>query len=69
VGLQDTYAHGASREHLAREYGLDALAIVRAAERLLGEPLGIEAEDLADDPAADDAGPAAAPSARNADSL
>jgi transketolase len=47
LGLQDTYAHGASREHLAREYGLDALAIVGAVERLVGQPLGIDAEELA----------------------
>jgi transketolase len=46
VGLQDTYAHGASQDYLAREYGLDALAIVRAIERLLGESTGIESDDL-----------------------
>lgn len=46
VGLQDTYAHGASRAYLAREYGLDALGIVRAVERLLGEPTGIGSDDL-----------------------
>lgn len=49
VGLQDTYAHGASRRHLAREYGLDALGMVGAVERLLGERLGIDATELADD--------------------
>jgi transketolase len=47
VGLQDTYAHGASQAHLAREYGLDALGIVRAVERLLREPTGIVEADLA----------------------
>ena len=50
VGLQDTYAHGASQAHLAREHGLDALGIVRAVERLLGEPTGIAEADLADLP-------------------
>lgn len=50
VGLQDTYAHGASRTHLAREYGLDALGIVRAVERLLGERIGIDEADLAEPP-------------------
>jgi transketolase len=48
VGLQDTYAHGASRGYLAREYGLDALGIVRAVEALLGEPTGIGPGDLAE---------------------
>lgn len=47
IGLQDTYAHGASRAHLAREYGLDAAAIVRAVERLLGSETGIREADLA----------------------
>jgi transketolase len=46
VGLRDTYAHGASRAYLAGEYGLDAIAIVRAVERLLGEPTGIGEGDL-----------------------
>jgi transketolase len=65
VGLQDTYAHGASREHLAREYGLDARAIVGAAERLLGQPLGISAEEMA----AEDLVPPAAPAVERSDSL
>ncbi len=65
VGLQDTYAHGASREHLAREHGLDALGIVRAVERLLGEPLGIEAAELAEEAP----GPVVAPVAERSDSL
>lgn len=46
IGLQDTYAHGASREYLAREYGLDAAGIVRGVEWLLGETAGIVEEDL-----------------------
>ncbi len=46
LGLQDTFAHGASPRHLMREYGLDALAMARAVERLAGEPLGIGEGDL-----------------------
>ncbi len=46
IGLRDTYAHGASRAYLAHEYGLDALAIVRSVESLLGEPTGIGPDDL-----------------------
>ena len=64
VGLQDTYAHGASREFLTREYGMDALGIVGAAERLVGWPLGINAAELA----AEELAPVTV-SARNADSL
>jgi len=47
LGLQDTYAHGAGKAYLLREYGLDAAALVRAAETLAGTPLGIEDADLA----------------------
>jgi len=47
IGLRDTYAHGASRDYLMREYGLDAMALVRAAERLTGQDLRLEPEDLA----------------------
>ncbi|MCI0397195.1 MAG: transketolase [Chloroflexi bacterium] len=47
LGLRDTFAHGASRPYLMREYGLDALALVQAVERLLGVSLGIGEEDLA----------------------
>ncbi len=64
IGLRDTYAHGASTSYLLAEYRMDALAIVQAAEDLLGERLGIEAEELA----AEDIGPTAR-AARNADSL
>jgi transketolase len=47
LGLRDTYAHGASRPYLLREYGLDALALVRAVEDLAGEPLHIDEGGLA----------------------
>ena len=39
LGLQDTFAHGASRSYLLREYGLDAQAVIGAAEKLLGRSL------------------------------
>lgn len=42
LGLQDTYAHGGSRSYLMRYYGLDALALVRAVERLVGQETGID---------------------------
>ncbi len=48
VGLQDTYSHGASLAYLSREHELDALGIVRAVERLVGEPTGIGPEHLAE---------------------
>lgn len=36
LGLRDTYAHGGSKPYLMRYYGLDALSLVRAVERLTG---------------------------------
>jgi transketolase len=46
LGVKDIYAHGASRPYLMREYGLDAMAVVGAVEKLLGNPLGIAEDDL-----------------------
>ena len=46
IGLKDTYAHGASRRYLMREYGLDAIALVEEVEKLIGEDLDISANDL-----------------------
>ncbi|HHW82583.1 MAG TPA: transketolase, partial [Actinomycetales bacterium] len=48
LGLDDTYAHGASQKYLLAEYGLDANALVRAVERGLGRDLGIDESDLAE---------------------
>ena len=46
LGLQDTYAHGASRNYLMREYGLDAMALVVSIEQLMGKTFKIKEEDL-----------------------
>jgi transketolase len=46
LGLADTFAHGASRAYLLSRYGLDAWALVQAAERLGGRELGIDEADL-----------------------
>jgi transketolase len=46
LGLQDTYAHGASRPYLLRKYGLDALTLVQKVEWLIGRPLKISEADL-----------------------
>jgi transketolase len=46
LGLRDTYAHGASRPYLMNEYGLDAIALVRAVEQQIGRELGITEADL-----------------------
>ena len=46
VGLRDTYAHGASTAYLQREYGLDAMGIVRAVENLIDARTGVEQSDI-----------------------
>ena len=46
MGIRDTFAHGASRAYLMREYGLDAMALVGAIESLVGQKLGIGELDL-----------------------
>ena len=46
LGLNDTYAHGASLHYLMQEYGLDATCLVKAVEKLLGVSLDIDARKL-----------------------
>lgn len=48
LGLQDTYAHGGSRPYLMRYYDLDALSLVHAIEKMMGQKLGIDENDLQD---------------------
>ena len=47
IGLRDTYAHGASRPYLMKEYGLDALALIVAVEKLTGQQYGVGEDQLA----------------------
>lgn len=46
LGLQDTFAQGASRPYLMKKYGLDALALIQAIETLLHHTTGITANEL-----------------------
>ncbi len=46
IGLKDTYAHGASRQYLMREYGIDAMALVGEIEKLIKTRLNISEDDL-----------------------
>ena len=46
LGLQDTYAHGASQKYLMKEYGLDARALLNAIESRLGSSLNIEDAEI-----------------------
>jgi transketolase len=47
LGLRDTYAHGASRSYLMREYRIDAMALLEEVEKLLGTSFGITENQLA----------------------
>ena len=47
IGIPDTFLHGASRPYLMKEYSLDAMALVRQIEQLVGQPLNIHEDDLA----------------------
>jgi transketolase len=47
VGILDTFLHGASRQYLMREYGLDARALVQRIEELIGQKLGIDDQEIA----------------------
>ena len=46
LGLNDTYAHGASQAYLLDEYGLDAKSLVSAVGRLIGKPLSVTDADI-----------------------
>lgn len=46
LGLQDTFAHGASRPYLMKKYGFDALSLVTAVETLIGSKTGVGEAEL-----------------------
>ena len=45
IGL-DGYAHGASKMYLMEKYGINAMELVKAVEKLTGQSLNIKKEDL-----------------------
>jgi transketolase len=47
IGLGDRYLHGSSKRYLMAEYGIDAYGLVKRLEQVLGEPLGITADEVA----------------------
>jgi transketolase len=46
LGLQDTFAHGASKPYLMKKYGLDAIALVSAIGQLLDKNLEVDDAEL-----------------------
>lgn len=48
VGLNDTYAHGASKMYLLKKYHMGAMDLIGAVEKLMGKELGIREQDMED---------------------
>ncbi|HTP03942.1 MAG TPA: transketolase C-terminal domain-containing protein [Nitrospirota bacterium] len=46
IGLRDTYAHGASKQYLLKKYGMDALALIKEVEAMVGETFNISENEL-----------------------
>jgi transketolase len=47
IGLRDTFSHGASKQYLLKEHGMDAMALVRESERMTGQRFDISEDELA----------------------
>ncbi|WP_232698120.1 transketolase family protein [Brevibacillus daliensis] len=46
LGLNDTFAHGATQHYLMTEYGLDSISLVKGVEKLIGKSFNITEKDL-----------------------
>lgn len=46
IGIKDTFLHGASKQYLMKEYGLDATALIREVEKLVGSRFNIREEEM-----------------------
>ncbi len=46
IGLNDTYAHGASQKYLMAEYEMDAATLVKRVEKAIGRQLNIDESEL-----------------------
>ena len=46
LGLNDTFAHGGSKQYWAKYYGFDAYALINSIENFIGQKLNIADKDL-----------------------
>lgn len=46
IGIRDTFVHGASKQYLMKEYGLDAMALIQEIEKVIGKKLDIKEDAL-----------------------
>ncbi len=47
MGLKDTFSHGASKQYLLKEHGMDAMALVHEIEKMTGQPFNVSETELA----------------------
>jgi transketolase len=47
IGLRDTFSHGASKQYLLKEHGMDALSLVSAVEAMTGQKFNVTEDELA----------------------
>ncbi len=47
IGLQDTFSHGASKQYLLKEHGMDAMSLIAHVEAITGQKFGITEDELA----------------------
>jgi transketolase len=47
IGLKDTFSHGASKQYLLKELGMDALSLISAVETMTGQKFNVSEEELA----------------------
>jgi len=48
IGIKDTFVHGASKQYLMKEYGLDAMTLIHEIEKVIGKELDIKEEELSE---------------------
>lgn len=46
MGIRDTFIHGASKQYLMKEYGIDAMGLIQEIERILGQRFDIKEDEL-----------------------
>jgi transketolase len=47
MGLRDTFSHGASKQYLLKEHGMDALSLIHEVETMTGNRFNISEDELA----------------------
>ena len=46
LGLNDTFAHGGSKQYLTKYYGFDAYSLIKSIEKFIGQQVNIKEKDL-----------------------